>query len=354
MMPGSINEIPRYLLMNFRVLDIDGETIEEGRDLQFIKERLSASFDESSQVSSLYVDEEYSEQEQENTFDRDNVTAAVLDDLNDTIEIDLQGVLIKAYPGLVCQGKKVNLRALESRKKSKIETHKALRQLFINALTEQIKHLKRSIPDFQNLCLKYKDFGSCDDLKRDIINNTIDDVFLVDCINTEKEFENRLQKGKSDLHEKAERWSQLITKILDEYRQLKKLMKKSTMSQLDVVADIQTQLSCLFENNFITTIDAEWLQQYPRYLLAINKRFEKSKTNATRDRQLRLDFSFLWDEYVKRKALLDKQHIESEQLDYYRWMLEEYRISLFAQEIKTKFPVSEKRLKKYWNTLSDV
>ena len=350
----QVNEIPRYLLMNFRVLDIDGETIEEGRDLQFIKERLSASFDESSQVSSLYVDEEYSEQEQENTFDRDNVTAAVLDDLNDTIEIDLQGVLIKAYPGLVCQGKKVNLRALESRKKSKIETHKALRQLFINSLAEQVKHLKRSIPDFQNLCLKYKDFGSCDDLKRDIINNTIDDVFLVDCINTEKEFENRLQKGKSDLHEKAERWSQLITKILDEYRQLKKLMKKSTMSQLDVVADIQTQLSFLFENNFITTIDAEWLQQYPRYLLAINKRFEKSKTNAARDRQLRLDFSFLWDEYVKRKALLDKQHIESEQLDYYRWMLEEYRISLFAQEIKTKFPVSEKRLKKYWNTLSDV
>ncbi len=345
------SDVPQHLLMNFRVLDIDGETIEEGRDLQFIKERLLDFSSESSPVAAIHVDEKM---EQENTFDRDNVTAVTLDDLKDTIEINLQGVLIKAYPGLVCQGKQINLRALETRKKAQVETHKALRQLFINALTDQVKHLKRSIPDFQNLCLKYKDFGSCDDLKRDIINNTIDDVFLVDCINTGEEFEDRLQKGKSDLHEKAERWSQLITKILDEYRQLKKVMQKSTISQLDVVTDIQTQLSCLFENNFITTIDAEWLQQYPRYLLAINKRFEKSKTNAARDRQLRLDFSFLWEEYVKRKALLDKQHIESEQLDYYRWMLEEYRVSLFAQEIKTKFPVSEKRLRKYWDTLSDV
>ena len=345
------SDVPQHLLMNFRVLDIDGETIEEGRDLQFIKERLLDFSSESSPVAAIHVDEKM---EQENTFDRDNVTAVTLDDLKDTIEINLQGVLIKAYPGLVCQGKQINLRALETRKKAQVETHKALRQLFINALTDQVKHLKRSIPDFQNLCLKYKDFGSCDDLKRDIINNTIDDVFLVDCINTGEEFEDRLQKGKSDLHEKAERWSQLITKILDEYRQLKKVMQKSTISQLDVVTDIQIQLSCLFENNFITTIDAEWLQQYPRYLLAINKRFEKSKTNAARDRQLRLDFSFLWEEYVKRKALLDKQHIESEQLDYYRWMLEEYRVSLFAQEIKTKFPVSEKRLRKYWDTLSDV
>lgn len=347
-----INDIPQHLLMNFRVLDIDGCPIEEGRDLQYIKEHLSDSTDGSLQSGSVQIDDE--KVEQENIFDRDDVTAAVLDDLVETIEINLQGILIKAYPGLVLQGKKINLRAMETSKKAQVETHKALRQLFVNALAEQIKHLKRSIPDLQNLCLKYKDFGSCDDLKRDIVNNTIDDVFLFDCIKTEEAFDDRLQKGKSDLHERAERWSQLITTILDEYRQLKKLMKKSTMSQLDTVADIQAQLSFLFSDNFITTIDAEWLQQYPRYMQAINKRFEKSKTNTTRDRQLRLDFSRLWEEYVKRKMLLDKQHVESEQLNYYRWMLEEYRISLFAQEIKTKFPVSEKRLRKYWDALSDV
>ncbi len=86
--------------------------------------------------------------------------------------------------------------------------------------------------------------------------------------------------------------------------------------------------------------------------MAINKRFDKSKTSATRDRQLRIDFSRLWDEYIKRQATLEKQHIESEQIGYYRWMLEEYRVSLFSQELKTKFPVSEKRLKKFWQDIS--
>ena len=74
----------------------------------------------------------------------------------------------------------------------------------------------------------------------------------------------------------------------------------------------------------------------------------------TRDRQLKIEFSRLWDEYIKRQKLLEKQHIDSEQLTHYRWMLEEYRISLFAQELKTRFPVSDKRLRKHWNELSDV
>jgi ATP-dependent helicase HrpA len=101
-------------------------------------------------------------------------------------------------------------------------------------------------------------------------------------------------------------------------------------------------------------IDPEWLQQYPRYLSAITKRFEKARDYAVRDRQLRIEFSKLWEEYLKRQAMLEKQHIDSEQLNYYRWMLEEYRVSLFAQELRTRFPVSEKRLRTYWNELSDV
>jgi len=243
---------------------------------------------------------------------------------------------------------------LQNKKTARYETAKALRQLVINALPEQVKHLKRSLPDIQNLCLKYTDFGRCDELKQDIIDKTIDDVFLCDGIRTAKEFEEKLEQGRGQLHEKAEQWSRLLTSILDGYRALKKIIKNPALVQLEMVADIQQQLAYLFPKNFITVIDREWLEQYPRYLMGIDKRVEKSKTNMTRDRQLKIEFSRLWDEYVKRKKLLEKQHIDSEQLAHYRWMLEEYRISLFAQELKTRFPVSDKRLRKYWNKLSDV
>jgi ATP-dependent helicase HrpA len=342
----SEKEISQHLRMNFRVVDHDGKVVQEGRDLQFIKECLSGSAD-----SMLSVD---AEAEPDTAYNKDDVGTDILDTLKETVELDLQGITIKAYPALIKDGSQVNLRALESRKAAEIETHKALRQLFIKALPEQIKHLKTSIPDIQNLCLKYTDFGRCEDLKLDIINKTIDDVFLYGSIHTENEFNSRLEKGKSELHEKAKQWSRLLTSILDEYRTIKKLMKKPSFSQLDTVADIQGQLNYLFPKNFITVIDQQWLQQYPRYLMGINKRLDKSKTNITRDRQLRVEFSRLWDEYIKRQESLLKQHIDSEQLNHYRWMLEEYRVSLFAQELKTAFPISEKRLKAYWNELSDT
>jgi ATP-dependent helicase HrpA len=346
----SSREISQHLLMNFRVLDQDGRVIEEGRDLQAIKEHLSAQLDEKTQ-SGL---EAASAAEHGTSYNRDDVGAEALDSLAETIELELHGIIINAYPALVRDGRQVNLRALDSKKLAAKETHQALRQMFVNALPAQVKHLKKTIPDMQSLCLKYTDFGSCEDLKTDIINKTIDDVFLYDSIRTENEFNLRLEKGKSELHEKAEEWSRLISHILDEYRVIKKSMKNPSLLQLDTVADILLQLNHLFPKNFITTIDREWLQQYPRYLSAINKRFEKAIDNAVRDRQLRIEFSRLWEEYSKRQVLLEKQHVASEQLNHYRWMLEEYRVSLFAQELKTRFPVSEKRLKMFWNELSDV
>ena len=342
----DINNISDHLLMNFRVIGSDGGVIEEGRNLQSIKNSLSGNADESI--------EEESEIDQDEVYGQKNVMPDILDKLCETVEISMQGISIKAYPALVKEGKQVNLRALESKKAAASETHKALRQLYINALPEQIKHLKKSIPDAQNLCLKYTDFGRCDDLKMDIINKTIDDVFLYEDIRSEKEFYSRLEKGKAELHESVKRWSGLLSSILDEYRAIKKIMKNPSLTQLDTVTDIQLQINYLFPKNFITVIDPQWLRQYPRYLTAIKKRFDKSQGNATRDRQSRIEFSKLWDEYVKRHESLVKQHIDSEQLNHYRWMLEEYRVSLFAQELKTKFPVSEKRLKTYWNALSDA
>ena len=343
----NMGNLSDHLLMNFRVVNPDGSVVEEGRDLQTIKNNLGASSE---------TDTEYTADVVENDIDYgyDDVTVSVLDDMDETVELNIQGITIKAYPALVKRGKKVNLRALENKQVAAEETRKALRQLFINAVPEQVKHLGNTIPGLQNLCLKYTDFGRCDDLKQEIVNKTIDDVFLQGSIQTEKEFNRQLEKGRSELYENAKRWVALLSTILDGYRAIKKIMKKPLLTQLDMVSDVQLQLSHLFPENFITNIDQQWLQQYPRYLTAIKKRFDKAQSNALRDRQLRIGFSKLWDEYFKRYESLVKQHIDSDELNHYRWMLEEYRVSLFAQELKTKFPISEKRLKKYWNDLSGI
>jgi ATP-dependent helicase HrpA len=343
----NIQNLSDHLLMNFRVVNPDGVVVKEGRDLQTIKNSLGAGAASVATDAAGAVANDID-------YGQDDVAASVIDDMDETVELNVQGITIKAYPALVKHGRKVNLRALENKQVADEETHKALRQLFINAMPEQIKNLNNTIPDIQNLCLKYTDFGRCDDLKQEIINKTIDDVFLHDTIKSEEEFDFQLEKGRSELHENAKRWAVLLSTILDEYRVIKKIMKKPLLTQLDMLSDVQLQLNHLFPENFITSIDQQWLQQYPRYLTGIKKRFDKSQSNALRDRQLRIDFSKLWAEYFKRYESLVRQHIDSDELDHYRWMLEEYRVSLFAQELKTKFPVSEKRLKKFWNELSDV
>jgi ATP-dependent helicase HrpA len=339
----NMQAISQYLLMNFRVIDGKGNVIEEGRDLQVIRSHLAG---DEGNMPEIVTEAEYDE-----TINQDDVTPAVLDSLHETVEIKLHGVLIKAYPALVREGKKVNLRAVENKKKAALETKLALRQLVMITMPEQVKHLRRSIPDNRNLCLKYADFGRCDELKAEIVNKVIDDVMLFDTIGSEEEFYVRIEKGKAELHERMERISQQLSTVLDAYRGIRKLMKNPALSQLDTITDIQAQLEHLFPKQFISTIEPQWLQQYPRYLSGIHKRLEKQKTNTTRDRQLRLEFSVLWDEYVKRHESLQKQGAESESLCHYRWMLEEYRISLFAQELKTQFPISAKRLKSYWDTI---
>ncbi len=338
-------EISAHLLMNFRVIGKKGKVIEEGRNIQMIKTH-------SSGLAAEVITEK-----PDTRFDRDDVGSDIIDELAgfaDGANIDMHGITIKVYPALVREGKKVNLRALDNRAKANKATHNALQQFVINLLPEQIKHARKSISDSRNLCLKYSDFGRCDELADRVINNVIDELFLGDTISSNDELMASVQNGRADLHEKTQQWVLLISNILDVYRDIKKLMKNPSLTQLDVVSDIQMQLSYLFSEDFISTIGKEWLQQYPRYLSAIQKRYEKSKVNAGRDRQLRIEFSRLWDEYIKRKETLEKQHIVSEQFEHYRWMLEEYRVSLFAQELKTRFPISEKRLKTYWNELSDV
>lgn len=342
----QVNKIGQHLLMNFRVLAADGRVITESRDLQATKGGMAETGHEAgSEVADI---------EPDGVYGVEDVGAEILDTMKPAVELRVQGIVIKAYPALVKQGMQVNLRALESSRQAQAETRRALRQLVSNALSDQVKFLKTSIPGIQNLCMKYTDFGRCEELKQAIIDRSIDDVFLYDEMNTKKEFDARLEAGRGRLHDMAAQWSDLLGGILDAYRAIKKQLKKPAMSQLDTVSDIQRQLGFLFPADFIVSSDKEWLQEYPRYLQAISKRIEKSAANGLRDRQLRIEFNKRWNEYLDRLQALQKQHIDSPQLNHYRWMLEEYRVSLFAQELKTKFPVSEKRLKKYWHEITDA
>ncbi|MFC1589713.1 ATP-dependent RNA helicase HrpA [Pseudomonadota bacterium] len=349
-----LEQIDDHLLMNFRIINAKGQILRETRDLTEAKEQTpEQSLGDVSPAISL-TSTGSSEQETKHELEQDEVGAEAIDLLDQVVDIEQHGVKIKAYPALVKRGKKVDLKLLNSKQQAEEETAAGLIQLFINALPEQIKHLKKSLPDIQSLCLKYVDFGGCEEMKQDIIDTTIVQCFVQQPVKSSDNFETALETGRSELINVASEWCQLLSEILNQYKVIKKSLKNPPLSMLDIVTDIQNQLAHLFPDHFLTKIDKQWLKHYSRYLNAIQKRLEKAKGDIARDRQHRLQISGLWEAYLKRHNTLEKQHLVSEQLEHYRWMLEEYRVSLFAQELKTLFPVSEKRLKAYWNEISDV
>jgi ATP-dependent helicase HrpA len=114
------------------------------------------------------------------------------------------------------------------------------------------------------------------------------------------------------------------------------------------VTDIEAQLKRLMGRNFLADTPFERLQHYPRYFKAVAVRLEKLKANPARDAQLMAEYAPLWTNYERRALQLAKLGASDPQIEQFRWLLEELRVSLFAQELRTPVPVSVKRLQKQW------
>jgi len=330
-----------YLRFNFKVISADGKTLKQSRDLSLLQQEYSGFKDKSQPLK------------KQNAVEKQNVDYNALDSLPANIEINNHGIKIKAFPALVAKGKQVNIEIISSKHDAQQQHFSGLRQLFINALSQPVKHLKSELSKQQNLCVKFMPIGSCDHLKSQITYRIIDELFTQHLPTTKAEFE-KLLNNRQDINENLQLLIEKLQKILSAYQQLNKRLKNLPLNWLDALSDIQEQLNSLLHKNFILETHDNNLNNFSRYLNAIDKRLDKIQNNPERDRKARIEISTLWNDYKKRAELLAKNHQHSDQLEQYRWLLEEYRISLFAQEIKTLSPVSANRLKKIWNDISDA
>ncbi len=335
------NKLPEHLFFNYQVISVTGDILKTSRNLTLLQEEFSNFIEPGHAV------------EKHNKLEQDDVDYSILDNIPDFFEINNNGITIKAYPALIASGKQVDLRIINSKHDAQKQHHDGLRLLFINSLSQPIKNLKSSLKKQQNLCVKYLPIGNCEQLKSQILYRIIDQLFTQHLPETENDFKKLLDNRKNIDIFLTETTLQL-TDILELFHQLNKKLKNPPLNWLDAMADIQNQLNNLMHNNFILETRQENLNNFTRYLRAIDKRLEKIQSNPERDRKARIEISSLWSAYQKRADSLAKSNRQSRQLENYRWLLEEYRISLFAQEIKTLTPVSAKRLKKLWNDISDA
>ncbi|MDP1605915.1 MAG: ATP-dependent RNA helicase HrpA [Rhodocyclaceae bacterium] len=224
-----------------------------------------------------------------------------------------------------------------------------LRDRFVQALNQQLKAIEK-LPELRNLAMQHLPLGTEKDLREQLVAIAIERTCLMEPLPTEESaFVARRDAAKGRVLLVAQEILRLLAAILADYVQAQKKLAAAQKIFPQAGADIAAQLSGLLAKNFIVATPYERLQSFPRYLKAIGLRLDKMKIDAARDARWQAEWQALSQTWAKERGALQKAGISDPFLEEYRWLLEELRVALFAQELKTPSPVSVKRLQKMWD-----
>lgn len=383
----QVINIPEHLRMNFRVLDEKGKTIEQSRDLVGLQSSLGRDARQAfnqlqsglhtkgqttgqgngkSEASSTQAGDTQ-QNDSVAQLQRENITAWDFADLPDFIEMEQGGFKIKGYPALRDCDDSVAIQLIDAEPQALAAHREGLRRLFALSIKKQVAYLEKNLPHYDQMCLTFIKVRPAPDvyaddlpwkrtdkkpnaremLRLDLMTCILDHIFLShnDNIRTKAEFTERLDAGKVEMMPYATDLGRLGLDVLEAYHQAtKKLGGNMPFHCLEAVDDMRDQLDHLVYHGFLYRTPENWLPEFPRFMKAILVRIERLLQDSNKDTQRQRDVRKHWIQYKQKAEQYLKKGIRDPRLEEYRWMIEEYRVSLFAQELKTSRPVSEKRL----------
>lgn len=268
------------------------------------------------------------------------------DTLPELLELRRGAHTLIGFPALVDKGSAVDVDVFDTAEEAARLHRGGLRRLFALQLREQIRHAEKSLPGFQQTAMLFLPLGSAELLRTQIIDAALDRAFLAEPLPADKAaFMQRLAEGKPRFQLLAAEVARLAGQILQEYAQVQKKLA-AFKNQPELLADIRAQLQALLPAQFISQTPPAQIGHFPRYLQAIQRRLDKFRTDPARDAQLRAQLA-PWLARWQREAAQYRGALP-QRLQDLRWLIEELRVSLFAQELRTPMPVSFKRLEKVW------
>ncbi len=334
-------DLPWHLSMNICVVDEEDTEIASGRDLQALRDELGV------QAQKRFAPE--------NAWEREGLTTWEGFELPESVTFDREGQKLTGYPALVDADESVTLTLMDTPEKARTATRLGVNRLVRIELKEQMKFLERSLPGFSQLALLYTHLGSAEQLRNDLIAAVVDRaVWAEDApVRDHHAFEARVKQVKSRLLVVAQEYARLAAEVLSEGQTVRKTLDGPLAAKWrEACADMRRQLAHLVFPGFILLVPYTRLQQYPRYLKAMTRRLEKIANAPERDAKWTAEIARLWKQYEDRLTKHRKAGVDDPHLAEFRWQLEELRVSLFAQELKTPAPVSVKRLEKLWGTVA--
>ena len=329
-----------HLKMNIEVVDARGKFLGEGRDLA----ELTARFSEASQAA-LAPPQQKAEQKP--------VEAKGFAQVAEKAQAKMAGLSMTVYPALVEENAVVKEGRFPTQAEADYQHRRALQRLLLQQLAEPAKYLRNKLPGLTELALLYRDMGKVDALVEDILLASLDSCILDGEAQLPRDgaaLASLAERKRGDWATHAERLARLTLDILKLWHGLQKRFKgKIDLAQAVALNDIKAQLGNLIYPGFVRETPTEWLKEYPRYLKAIEQRFEKIGAQLQRDRVWSGELAGYWEQYQARLNKHQQEGKRDPELALYRWMLEEYRVSLWAQQLGTKMAVSDKRLNKQWS-----
>jgi ATP-dependent helicase HrpA len=266
------------------------------------------------------------------------------------MELKKGGQVLIGFPALIDRGTFVEVEVFDEPAVAAAKHRAGLRRLLALQIREPLKYLEKNIPDLQKMAAAYLGLGTLEELRDQIVEVALDRAFLVDPLPTDADgFRRRVEEGRPRLNLIAAEVARLAGTVLVELAAAQRKLKDSKPPR-EVADDVAAQLQRLCPKRFLAQTDWAALQHLPRYLKAVVLRLDKLRADPARDASRLAELRPLEQRWLRRVAeLKGAQHAR---LDEYRWLLEELRVSLFAQELRTPQPVSVKRLDKAWQQLN--
>ena len=332
----AAQELPEHCYLNLRIIDDGGQELAGGRKLHELQQQLG-------QAAAVTFRDNTQE------FERDNVTAWDIGTLPESIKFARGKQQLTGYLGLQKEKDgRIALRLFDTTEAAEQAHRQGVIELMKLQLKEQVKDLNKGIQGFTQAAMLLKHINA-DTLRDDLTQAVCDRAFIGEdeLPRNEKAFKEQIKRARSRLPAVKEALSRYLQETAAAYAELNGKLGKHPLTHL-----MRQRLQTLLTAGFATrTPWAQW-PRLPIYLKAMTLRLEKYSSNPARDAAREADIQELEQMWQEKTDSLIKQGLPiSDGLAGFKWMIEELRVSLFAQELKTPYPVSVKRLGKEWEKI---
>lgn len=320
--------IPSHLTMRFLVVDAKGKVLEAGRDLAALQQQWGARAGKDFRAT------------EEVGFERTDITDWDFGSLPDQMPFTQGGAELLGYPALCAEKSGLALRLLDSPQRAEAAHRAGVRTLLMKKFAQQARLLRREMGGLRHLQVTTEELCAA----------TFDRVFLASEVPRDQAaFVRCCEQGREQIIVEGERLSELVSGILQRHVTVQRHLKGNIpLGLVDSYRDLAEQLEGLVYSGFLLTTPVEQLAELPRYLRGMERRIERLQRDPSREQA---GLAQILPHQKRLRETLERHQrkgVKDPALKVVRWMIEEYRVSIFAQELGTQTRVSEKRLAQAW------